>query len=224
MPKSTRSRARVLVVGLLKGGTGKTKVAVLTALFLAVVLGRRVLLIDADSISQTTYDWYRACQRAGVWPDGVRVLRHPFDDLDEVIDEHAGEVDDVVVDVGGGNRVVFEAALSRADKLISPVGADPSETDRLPATWRSAQAAAAASATGFVAHVVLSRTDHGTTMPRECRAELTAADYPVTETEIVKRVAYQRVYKNVPTTRRGYLDVPTLLAEVGIITEQEAAR
>lgn len=217
----------VTVVGTLKGGVGKTRLAMLMALYLAVEEKRSVYLIDGDTVSQTAYDWQKDAQKAGLsWP--ITVERHPFEDIDEHIDTVLGTYDHVIADIGGGNRSVFEAALSRAHRLLVPVGADPSETRKLPATWKSAKNAVSDSTVGgFAAYVVLSRTDHKTTLPREAREQLTVErkaagrePYPLCDTELVKRVAYQRAYAQVP---RDFLDVPALLAEVGVI-EKEAAR
>ncbi|WP_406485747.1 hypothetical protein [Streptomyces phaeochromogenes] len=45
--------AFVIVVGMLKGGTGKTTSAWFIALYYAVVLGLPTLLLDADATSQS---------------------------------------------------------------------------------------------------------------------------------------------------------------------------
>jgi cellulose biosynthesis protein BcsQ len=216
--------AQVTVIGTLKGGVGKTRLAMMTGLYLAS-RGKRVQVIDGDTVSQTAYDWQKDAKRA--WEDAGRpagsewpivVVRHPFADIDEYIDSVVGDVDHVIADIGGGNPTVFEAALTRAHRLLVPVGADPSETRKLPATWKSAGNAAAGSTVGgFAAYVVLSRTDHNTSLPKEAREQL-ADTYPLCDTELVKRVAYQRAYGQVP---RDFLDVPELLAEVGLI-EKEA--
>jgi chromosome partitioning protein len=207
--------AQVTVIGTLKGGVGKTRLAMMSALYLAS-RGRSVHVIDGDTVSQTAYDWQKDAKRAGLtWP--ITVVRHPFADVDEYIDSVAGDVDHVLADIGGGNPTVFEAALTRAHRLLVPVGADPSETRKLPATWKSAGNAASASTVGgFEAYVVLSRTDHNTSLPKEAREQL-AGEYPLCDTELVKRVAYQRAYGQVP---RDFLDVPELLAEVGLIEKE----
>lgn len=211
--------AQVIVVGALKGGVGKSRLSVLMALYLES-LGRSVHLIDGDTISQTTWKWHRKAAKTETgkrWPEGVSVARHPFDDVDEHIDEHAADVDYVVADIGGGQRSVFEAALTRAHRLLVPIGADPSETEQLPGTWASAKAAAGRSVVGgFEAYVVLSRTDHQTTLPGEAREQL-ADQYPLCDTELLKRVAYQRAYATVPAS---FLDVPKLLDEIGLETKR----
>ncbi|MFP1624076.1 hypothetical protein ACLB9X_02395 [Streptomyces sp. 5K101] len=62
--------AFVIVVGMLKGGTGKTTSAWFIALYYAVVLNLPTLLLDADATSQSAYDWFKVAQ-AG------RGLRNP---------------------------------------------------------------------------------------------------------------------------------------------------
>lgn len=210
-----RAGADVTVVGALKGGVAKTRLAVMAALYLATVHKKKVHLVDGDSISQSAYKWQRHVRRTpglkSKWP--IEVSSHPVDTIDEYIEDLEAENDVVIADIGGGNRTVFEAGLRRANRLLVPVGADPSETECLAPTWESAKAAAGKSTVGgFEAYVVLTRTDHQTSLPREARSQL-EGHYPLCSTELIKRVAYQRAYKNLPT---DFLDVPALLAEVGM--------
>ncbi|MFB8044173.1 hypothetical protein ACFC8F_23165 [Streptomyces hydrogenans] len=222
--------AEVDVYGALKGGVGKTRAAMLAALRLATVEGEDVHFIDGDSVSQTGNDWakdyQRAAKAAGLKPAfPLKVTKYPFDDLDEVIADLRRDHQRIVVDVGGGNPGVFVAALKYAKRLVVPIGADPSEVRRLASTWKAAKLAAADSEVGgFDAWVLLSRTDHGTSLPREYREILTSGKdpvtgaelpvYPVLEAEMRKRVAYQRAYGTVPTQ---YYDVPDVLREIGVL-------
>lgn len=213
------------VYGALKGGVGKTRIAVLAALRQAVVAGEDVHLVDGDRVSQTASDWRKDYERATGKEFPVKVTRHPFDDIDELIADLRGKHDRVIADIGGGDPAVFSAALVHARRLVVPIGADPSEVRRLRATWRAAQMAAAESEVGgFDAWVLLSRTDHTTTLPREYREILTSGKhpqtgeetpvYPLLQAEMRKRVAYQRAYATVPDT---FYDVPTVLEEIGVI-------
>ncbi|MFJ1894476.1 ParA family protein [Streptomyces sp. NPDC088170] len=218
-------RGEVDVVGALKGGVGKTRFAMLAALRLATVDGEDVHYIDGDSVSQTGNDWLKDYERETGKTFPIKVTRHPFDDLDELVADLRGKHDRIIIDVGGGNPGVFAAALVHARKLIVPIGADPSEVRRLRSTWKAAQTASADSEVGgFDAWVLLSRTDHATTLPGEYREMLTSGRdaasgaelpvYPLLTAEMRKRVAYQRAYKTVPT---DFLDVPSVMAEVGMI-------
>ena len=218
--------AEVDVVGMPKGGTSKTRLAMFMALLLAEKRKERVLYIEGDTVSQTGSYWFKDAKRSGIELP-IELERHPFTDIDELIDEKAGEFDRIVCDIGGGNVPVFHSALTRAHKLLVPIGADPSEVRNLAGAWKAARAAAAESVTGgFDSWVVLSRTDRSSSLRREYRQILTAGEwqgqklpvYPLTETELVRRVAYQRAYGRMP---KDFLDVPRLLVEVGIAKKGE---
>jgi chromosome partitioning protein len=134
---------RVISVGALKGGTGKTRLALLIALFLSVVLGRRVVVFDADSASQTASKWPDKARARGYgWP--FEVIRHPFDTLNTEIDKVVarGDVDDIIVDVGGGNIAAFLAALTRSNMLIVPLCPDEGDLEQAPQTRDAAIMAA----------------------------------------------------------------------------------
>lgn len=216
------SETEVDVVGTLKGGVGKTRLAMFMALWLATKKKERLLYVEGDTVSQTGSHWAKDAKRdpaVGELP--IRVERHPFDDVDEFLDEQraSGDWDRIICDIGGGNVPVFHSALTRASKLLVPIGADPSEVRNLAGTWKAARTAAGDSVVGgFDSWVVLSRTDHQTSLPGEYRTMLTSGEngvrvYPLTKTELVKRVAYQRAYGRIP---KNFLDVPELLVEVGI--------
>lgn len=226
------AEAEVDVVGTLKGGVGKTRLAMLAALLLAIEEDEDVHLIDADSVSQTSNDWRKDYERETKKKFPVQVTRHPFDDLDEVVAELRAQHRRIVIDVGGGNAGVFAAALRYAKRLVVPIGADPSEVRRLRSTWRAAQMAAADSEVGgFDAWVMLSRTDHTTTLPGEYREILTSGRdpesgkelpvYPLLAAEMRKRVAYQRAYAKVPA---DFLDVPAVLKEIGMLNGKESGQ
>lgn len=62
-----------VAVGLQKGGTGKSTTAVIIAILLWLITGRRVLLVDADPKSQTTVDWRGLADED--WPEGITVIQ-----------------------------------------------------------------------------------------------------------------------------------------------------
>jgi chromosome partitioning protein len=231
--------ARVISVGALKGGTGKTRKAVLTALFLSTVLGRRVVLFDADSASQTASKWPdRARLRGYHWP--FEVIRHPFETLDEEIDKvrARGDVDDIVVDVGGGNISAFLAAVRRSHKLIIPLCPDEGDLEQAPQTREAAFMAAARNTVGgCMMYYVLSRCERSRDKD-DAREALLFEDqpdgpYPLLDTDIPMLVAYKRAFGRIPQLQ-GSADDPDcprwkdlvgfvpMLIETGIITKDEA--
>jgi chromosome partitioning protein len=230
---------RIITVGALKGGTGKTRLAMLIALFLAIVLGRRVVVFDADSASQTSSKWpEKAKQRGYIWP--FEVIRHPFETLDKKIDEvrARGNVDDIVVDVGGGNFAAFLAAVRRSNTLIVPLCPDEGDLEQAPQTREAAlMAAGRNSVGGCVMYYVLSRCENSRdkTDAREVLLGENPPDgpYPLLDTDIPARVAYKRAFGRVPQMSVPGTDpdcprwkdlagfVPMLI-ETEIITKQEA--
>lgn len=237
-PKTTR----VISVGVLKGGTGKSRLAVLIALFLAVVLRRKVVVIDADSASQTASKWPLKAQRRGYdWP--IEVIRHPFESLDKLIDEirARGDVDDVVVDVGGGNHAAFLAAVRRSNILIVPLCPDEGDIEQAPPTREAALMAASRNTVGgCMMFFLLSRCDRKSTNELADAREVLLYDgpdepdgpYPLLDVEIPLLSAYRKSYGRIPgirvqddPERLNWKDLDQfipLLVETEIITREEA--
>lgn len=205
---------RIFAVGALKGGTGKTRIAMLIALVLAVVFKRRVLVFDADSGSQTSSNWpVKARLRGYDWP--IEVIRHPFETLDEEIDRALarGDVDDIVVDVGGGNYPAFLAAVRRAHKLLVPLCPDEGDLEQAPKTREAAYMAAARNSVGgCLMYYVLSRCENSNDKI-DARNQLLDEEhngedgaYPLLDTDIPMLVSWKRAFGRVPQFRRSASD------------------
>jgi chromosome partitioning protein len=200
----------VFVIGLLKGGTGKTTSAMMIALHYALE-GRRVIVLDGDQTSQSAYDWYKlANKRDEQLP--FEVERFPFQDE---IAEHIGELRDthdvIIVDAGGGNSTYFEEAVSAADVLLMPLAPTEAEARRLPATLKSAAHAAERNTRGVLVLVTLVKARDNTNEPKEWREQLQADQFPVTDTYVPMRVLYSRAYGHLPAEVGPYAD---LVAEI----------
>ena len=110
---------RIIAVGNLKGGTGKSTIAVNLACRLAE-MERSVLLIDADP-QGTASAWLRD------GPDGLRVACAPLAGADDEaiwIDEIREQRDSherIVIDLPPQTGECFEAALRVADLLVVPL-------------------------------------------------------------------------------------------------------
>ena len=109
----------IIVVGGIKGGAGKSTIAVNLAVARA---GRhKVLLVDSDH-QQTTTKWLR--QRDLDYPDrspNLDYLRTAGSATRDEIRQAAPQHEDIIIDVGGMNSITQRAALSVADRLIIPV-------------------------------------------------------------------------------------------------------
>lgn len=200
------NKPRVIAVGALKGGTGKTRLAKLIALFLAVILGRKVVMFDADSASQTSSKWPVKARMRGYFPWPFEVIRHPFADLDKEIDKvlARGDVDDIVIDVGGGNYECFLAAVRRVNILLIPLCPDEGDTEQAPQTREAVFMGAALNNTGkpLSMYYVLSRCENSNdridARERLLNEDQEGGAYPLLDTEIPMLVAYKRTYGRIP--------------------------
>lgn len=208
---NTPGRGLVLVVGMLKGGTGKTTTAVFSALHYAEQ-GRDVVVLDGDQTSQSAYDWARLAQSAGD-PLPFEVVRFPFaDDVAAEVARLRTQHDVVVIDAGGGSAQYLEEACSAADVLLMPLAPTGFDARRLAATLQSAERAAQRNPGGLIAYVTMVRADARTSAPRRWRQQLLTDKRPLTDTSIGDRVLYADAYGRRPAEVGEYA---ALLCEVG---------
>jgi cellulose biosynthesis protein BcsQ len=207
------TETRIYAVGALKGGTGKTRLAMLIALILRVVFGYRVVVFDADSGSQTSSNWpVKAKLREYAWD--IEVIRHPFDTLDKEIDKirERGDVDFIIVDVGGGNVAAFQAAVKRAHKLLVPLCPDEGDLEQAPKTRDAALMAASRNPFGCQMYYVLSRcgNDRDKIDSRSVLLDVPETDedgpYPLLDTDIPSLVAYKRAFGRIPQMKGSSTD------------------
>ena len=107
----------ILVVGGIKGGSGKTTLATnLTVLRSAT--GKKVLLVDADE-QRSSSDWAEQREGLGIqtkWSTIQLAGRSVYSQLQRMV----GDYDDIIVDVGGRDTTSQRSALSIADKFLVP--------------------------------------------------------------------------------------------------------
>jgi chromosome partitioning protein len=109
----------IIVIGGVKGGAGKSTIAVNLAV--ARAGSRRVLLLDGDH-QKTTTKWLR--QRNLDYPDrspNLDFLNIAGASSRDVITKAAPKYSDIIIDVGGMDSATQRAALSVADQLLIPV-------------------------------------------------------------------------------------------------------
>ncbi|MER5431752.1 ParA family protein [Streptomyces sp. NPDC002588] len=212
--------AFVIVVGILKGGTGKTTSAWFIALYYSVVLDLPTLLLDADATSQSAYDWFKVAQAAGFEvPENLVVERYPFDDIAEYIRVKRAEFGAIVVDAGGGSARIFHEAVTEANLLLVPVAPTKIERRKLVATFDEAERAAARNEHGVTAHVVMVKADDRTSLPSRAKEQLLEPAegegigpdrdeaFPLAETTIHSWVHYMEAFGEIPTELSEYAEL-----------------
>ncbi|MET8652006.1 MULTISPECIES: ParA family protein [Nocardia] len=146
----------VITLGNLKGGVGKTTSAFFLASYFARVHQRRVLVIDADPLSQTGYSWYRRLTRGDVQVP-FDLVAFPSRHVGDCIADNAKAYDVIIVDAGGESAEIFKAAIPVSDELILLTSVSPSEVKRVPSTYRAAEEAAAGSGREIRVRVLMTK-------------------------------------------------------------------
>src|ERR1700755_2461998 len=102
---------RVIVVGGLKGGIGKSTLAMFIVLAVVIIYGKRVLYVDTAPASQTDYDWHKLAKAAGT-PLPFDIEPWPTAQVGELVtDRTPGKYDVVVVDCGGDSDAILSSAV-----------------------------------------------------------------------------------------------------------------
>lgn len=109
----------LLVVGGLKGGTGKTTLATNLAV-LRSIEGKKVLLIDADE-QKSAWDW--SAQRENYSEKEITSFASVImggEYIHAQIEKIKSDYDDIIVDTGGRDTNSQRSALTCADHLLIP--------------------------------------------------------------------------------------------------------
>ncbi|QIS08690.1 ParA family protein [Nocardia arthritidis] len=146
----------VITLGNLKGGVGKTTSAFFLASYFALVHELRVLVIDADPLSQTGYSWYRRLQKGEVEVP-FELIAFPSRHVNDCITDNSAKFDVVIVDAGGESAEIFKAAIPQSDELILLTSVSPSEVKRVPSTYKAAEEAAAGSGREIRVRVLMTK-------------------------------------------------------------------
>lgn len=110
----------LLVVGGIKGGSGKTTIATNLCQMRAAI-GQKVLLVDADE-QRSAYDWSQQRDESELVEQNVKFTsiclcgKAVFTNLKKMQSDY----DDIIVDTGGRDTTSQRAALSIADKFLMP--------------------------------------------------------------------------------------------------------
>lgn len=201
-----------ITVGNLKGGVAKTTSAIFLALALAS-LGRRVLLVDADPQGSTS-DWVVHTED---WPDNVVVVPWATRDLAKRVAQVADDYDDIVIDTGPGNVVVFRQALMATDHLVVPVSPSPMELRELRPSFELAAEVDAISPVW--ARVLVCKAREKSRALTEARTRLERLDLPTFKTIIHLWDLYQLAWGSAPATEEDLGEYVALLEELREVDE-----
>ena len=108
----------IIVVGGIKGGSGKTTLSTNLAVLRSVEAGRKVLLIDADE-QRSASDWAEHRESLGIHTPWTTVQLIGASIRSQLL-KMAKDYDDVIVDTGGRDTTSQRAALTAADIFLAP--------------------------------------------------------------------------------------------------------
>jgi chromosome partitioning protein len=168
-----------------KGGSGKSTMAVNLAVCFAAS-GKRTLLIDADP-QQTALAW--KVDRPERLPP-VQVIGLPAPNLHKEIDAFQSAYEIIVIDGGGRITATARAACVVADFIIIPTR--PSKPDLLSIRdFLLTIIEEIRTLRPIAGGIVINQMQTGTTVGKAALEEIYRLGYPVFETIIHSRVAYQ---------------------------------
>lgn len=107
----------IVVVGGIKGGTGKTTLATNLAVIRSSE-GGKVLLVDADE-QRSTSDWAQQREAMGVETNWT-TIQLAGRTIHAQIERMGADYDDVIIDVGGRDTTSLRSALGIADIFLVP--------------------------------------------------------------------------------------------------------
>ena len=122
----------ILTVGSIKGGVGKTTLAVNLAIYAGKTLRRHVALVDADD-QATAALFTEIREQEGQGTATYTCVSIRGAQVRSQGKSLAGRFDTTVIDCGGRNTEAFRAALTICDTLIAPM--TPRSFDFWSVTW-----------------------------------------------------------------------------------------
>jgi len=183
--------ATIIAIANIKGGVGKSTIAINLAAALAA--HKKVLLIDADP-QQTVIEWNKA--RIKIDP---ATLQHntltisdtfyTFEDLKTRLVTESKKYDYTIIDTPPEDDRIMRAALVYSDYVIIPVtpgSYDLRSTNKVVQILKEAKAARV---THVKPYLLISRKIVGTILGKQIRESLKIFNIPIVKTEIHQRIA-----------------------------------
>lgn len=208
---------RVIVVGGLKGGIGKSTLAMFIAFVFAIIYGKRVLYVDADPSSQTGYDWWSLARDAGK-PLPFDIETWPHARVGQMVtDRTPGKYDVVIIDCGGDSDAILSSGVEVAEFVL--LAATPLKADlrRVAPTFKAVVKAAREAGRGDVdASVVFVKAANQRAGRNRKRRDQTAEKLPVLENQMSYReTQYADAFGLGAPPRSALGEVHVIVKEIG---------
>lgn len=107
----------IIVVGGIKGGSGKTNIST-NLTVMRTIAGKRVLLIDTDE-QESSFDWAYQRELEGVDTPWTTIQSYG-EAVSMQVEKMKKDYDDIIIDTGGRDTMSQRSALIKADKFLIP--------------------------------------------------------------------------------------------------------
>jgi chromosome partitioning protein len=209
---------KIIAVGGLKGGIGKSTLAMFIAFLYATIFGQRVLLVDADPSSQTAYDWWNLAHKRGN-PLPFDIETWPHARVGEMVLQRAtGKYDVVVMDCGGDSDAILASAVAVCHFALIATTAFPADVRRVAPTFHSAAKAAqeAGRADEVTPAVVFLKVDNRQAVQNEARKDKVAERLPILDAQMSYRPRqYAEAFSEGVPPEDDLTEVKAIVTELG---------
>lgn len=191
VPMTAPALPRIMALTSLKGGVGKTTIA----LHLAQVLvndGHEVVILDADS-ERSAQSWAKEASRAG--PLGFDVAQANPDTLMRQARDFANQGKFVLIDTPPNERDILRSAAMVADLVFVPLLPTGMDVDRMARTLVQLRDIEAVR-DNFAYSLLLNRCDNRKRISRETKEMV--ADFPLLDAVIPPLTVYESAFGKVP--------------------------
>jgi chromosome partitioning protein len=190
----------ILAIGGLKGGIGKSTVAINLA---AEVFGRgkSVLLVDADPSSKTTRTWHAVASELGYETPTVLVVDTPTMHKPGQLSKAATAYDLVVIDCPPQADAIHTSALAVSDLVLVPCAPSVGDVWALDGTAKLIEKVRMVRPQ-LSAWIVINKQKKQTAIGKGVRSAIQQSGLFALKTELSDRVAYREFLKS----GRGVMD------------------
>lgn len=108
----------IIVIGGIKGGSGKTTIATNLVVIRSLIEGRKVLFVDADE-QKSAFDWVEHRESSGIQTPWTTICLSGSA-LRSQVYKMAPDYDDIIIDSGGRDTTSQRSALTIADIFLAP--------------------------------------------------------------------------------------------------------
>ena len=186
----------VIAVANPKGGTGKTTVSLLLAEEIARA-GGNACVLDCDP-NQNVVEWKAGRDAEGRATPFEVVPRPREDDVVDWIDGAASSYDFLIVDLEGTAAQIVTFVLARADLVLIPFEPSPMEARQAARAFQLVRRTEKVIRRTIAQGAVFTRTNaaFATSEEKAVRRELEGTDVELLGVSLVKRAAFQRIFRD----------------------------